>query len=109
MVDGSFFLCNFENHKKIANILEYLPLGLYDKFIFVLAPVNAKKSGLDVTCLLGFAKCHAYGKKCYIGDFITIPEDIPKDGDGLFKLELIHKSITLYHWLKYDFILSVIV
>ena len=47
--EGSFFMCNLEEFKLMADLIEDLPLSLGVKYKFCSAPVNTRSSRARVT------------------------------------------------------------
>ncbi|KAF7721322.1 hypothetical protein EC973_004866 [Apophysomyces ossiformis] len=98
-VDGSYFLCNYEDQKKIADTIQEIPLEIRDRYQFVTAPVNSRKQqGLDT--IKHLAKVFSEGGRCKLEELVDIPQAAPTGLAGLNKLEMSHKQIILYMWLS---------
>jgi len=42
-VDGMFFVCNIEDFKFLADMIQHIPLNLRSRYIFCTAPINKKQ------------------------------------------------------------------
>ncbi|ORX60477.1 P-loop containing nucleoside triphosphate hydrolase protein [Hesseltinella vesiculosa] len=99
-VSGNYFLCNFKDHKVIADAIEHIKLPLRDRYVFVTAPVSTKK--YETIDLVGeLAKVHSDGGTLDLNDIIDLPEKTDNPSD-LTLLEVDHKKIMLYMWLRYE-------
>ncbi|KAJ2974220.1 hypothetical protein NUW58_g8728 [Xylaria curta] len=110
-ISSRFHLCHLKEMLEIADLIQPFPMTIYDRCIFLNAPV-ALRDHNGAVVLQAFAKCVS---RMEGGKLVDIPEielellDIKqeewKDGPAnyLRRLEALHKSLTLYLWLSYRF------
>ncbi|KAJ3212365.1 ATP-dependent RNA helicase supv3l1, mitochondrial [Dinochytrium kinnereticum] len=101
-LDGDYFLCNLASQKRIADLIEPLPLSLRDKYTLVSAPANVEDSFMS-SIMLRFARDLADGKECCIRAMVQLPAAPPITNEALRELEGLHKAIVLYLWLSFRF------
>uniref|UniRef100_A0A0D9ZD23 RNA helicase n=1 Tax=Oryza glumipatula TaxID=40148 RepID=A0A0D9ZD23_9ORYZ len=83
-----YFIADCEDMLKVAAIVDELPLGLYDKYLFCLSPVDIQN----------------YAKKGIVRlkeIFTPGTLQVPKSHNQLKELESIHKVLELYVWLSF--------
>ncbi|KAH7434613.1 hypothetical protein KP509_06G026000 [Ceratopteris richardii] len=97
-VDGSFFLCNHENLKQIAGVIDKVKdLTLEDKMSFILAPVNSRNPKV-VGALLSFAL--AYSRRLPVHLAMGAPTESARSVLQLMDLEARHHVLSLYLYLS---------
>ncbi|KAJ3189610.1 ATP-dependent RNA helicase supv3l1, mitochondrial, partial [Irineochytrium annulatum] len=101
-LDGDYFLCNLENQKAIADLIQPLPLSLRDRYVLVAAPTNADDPYL-AAITLRFARDLADGRESSLDAIVKLPKEPTSDIDKLKVLEMSHKAIILYMWLGFRF------
>ncbi|KAG7201036.1 hypothetical protein KM043_003387 [Ampulex compressa] len=104
--DSLYFMCNMEDFKFLADMIQHVPLPLRTRYIFCCAPIN-KKVPFVCTMFLKFAR--QYSKN----DAITFnwlcqqlgwPLAAPKNILDLMHLEAVFDVLDLYLWLSYRFV-----
>ncbi|KAH7031236.1 P-loop containing nucleoside triphosphate hydrolase protein [Microdochium trichocladiopsis] len=110
-VSPRYHICTTGEMLKIANLIQAFPMPIYDRCVFLNAPVFLREDD-GIKILQAYAKCVSDMSG---GHLLDIPEinlellDQPKDDDPfvraqhLRKLETLHKAITLYLWLSYRY------
>ncbi|KXJ85513.1 P-loop containing nucleoside triphosphate hydrolase protein [Microdochium bolleyi] len=110
-VSDRYHICAAEEMLKIANLIQPFPMPIYDRIVFLNAPVFLREDA-GVRILQAYARCVS---KMSGGHLLDIPEiniellDSPKgedsftSADRLRKLETLHKAVTLYLWLSYRY------
>uniref|UniRef100_A0A8C9PXQ5 ATP-dependent RNA helicase SUPV3L1, mitochondrial n=1 Tax=Spermophilus dauricus TaxID=99837 RepID=A0A8C9PXQ5_SPEDA len=78
-VDGQYFVCNMDDFKFSAELIQHIPLSLRVRYVFCTAPIN-KKQPFVCSSLLQFARQY-----------------------NLMDLEAVHDVLDLYLWLSYRF------
>ncbi|ORX92474.1 P-loop containing nucleoside triphosphate hydrolase protein, partial [Basidiobolus meristosporus CBS 931.73] len=101
-VDGRYFLCNFNNQKRIADLIDELPMSIQERYQFVTAPANIKDPVVSKS-LLQFATDFSDGAISPLDMHINLPSKAPKSMAELKNLEAYHRVILLYMWLSYRF------
>lgn len=100
-LDGSYFLCQHDNVRKVANMLEKVQgLSLEERFNFVFAPVNIRDPKA-MFHLLNFAM--QYCEKRPVGIAMGMPKGSAKNDEELLDLESKHQVVSMYLWLSYHF------
>ncbi|KAI8804909.1 P-loop containing nucleoside triphosphate hydrolase protein [Cladochytrium replicatum] len=103
-VDGNYFLCNLENQRRVASLLEPLTsLSLRDRFLFCQSPAPLDDGGIGERSLVRMARAVALRQQCLVEDLVQLPNEdfLPQRTDQLQDLETVHKVIVLYLWLRY--------
>ncbi|EEB12247.1 ATP-dependent RNA helicase SUV3, putative [Pediculus humanus corporis] len=103
--DSMYFICNTNDFKIFADMIEHIPLSLRVKYIFCSAPVN-KKNQFSCSIFLKFAKMYSENSIIsfqWLCKTINWPVSSPKNIKELIELEGVHDSLDLYLWLSYRF------
>lgn len=100
-LDGSYFLCNHDHIKKVANMLEKVQgLSLEDRFNFCFAPVNIRDAKA-MYHLRRFAEY--YGQKVPVSIAMGMPKGSARNDTELLALETKHQVLSMYLWLSQQF------
>ena len=100
-LDGSYFLCQHDNIRKVANMLEKVQgLSLEERFNFCFAPVNIRDPKA-MFHLLKFAS--QYSEKRPVGIAMGMPKGSAKNDVELLDLESKHQVLSMYLWLSNHF------
>lgn len=98
-----YFIADCEDMLKVAAIVDELPLGLYDKYIFCLSPVDVRDD-ISTQGLIQFAGNYAKKGTVRLKErFTSGTLRVPKTHNQLKELESVHKVLELYVWLGYRF------
>ncbi|XP_012343051.2 ATP-dependent RNA helicase SUV3 homolog, mitochondrial [Apis florea] len=101
--DSLYFICNLDDFKFLADMIQHIPLPLSTRYLFCCAPVNRK---VPLTCSM-FLK---YARQCSKNEPVTIlwlrqqikwPPQIPSTLVELLRLEGIFDILDVYLWLSY--------
>ncbi|CAO3620500.1 unnamed protein product [Cunninghamella echinulata] len=98
-LDGNYFLCNFRDHKAIADRIEHIQLPLRDRYQFVSAPVTTRNKHLMQT-IEDMAEIYSNNRTLELSELVELPPVLPDTSDHL---ETSHKKIMLYMWLSLRF------
>lgn len=60
-VDGLYFVCNVDDFKFLADMIQHIPLNLRARYVFCTAPIN-KKQPYVCTSLLKVGSLHLFDK-----------------------------------------------
>uniref|UniRef100_A0A8C5REV4 ATP-dependent RNA helicase SUPV3L1, mitochondrial n=1 Tax=Laticauda laticaudata TaxID=8630 RepID=A0A8C5REV4_LATLA len=104
-VDGLYFVCNIDNFKFLAKMIQHIPLHLRARYVFCTAPINQKEPFV-CTSLLKFARQFSRNEPVmfdWLCRHITWPLVPPKNIKDLVHLEAVHDVLDLYLWLSYRF------
>ncbi|KAM7280008.1 hypothetical protein ACFE04_007142 [Oxalis oulophora] len=86
-----YFISNCENMLKVAAVLDGLPLGLNDKYIFCMSPVDMDDD-ISSQGLVQFASTYAKKRLVHLKEIFTHGSlKVPKSQVALKELESIHK------------------
>lgn len=100
-LDGSYFLCQHDHIKKIANMLEKVQgLSLEDRFNFCFAPVNVRDPKA-MYHLLRYAT--SFGQKLPVNVAMGMPKSSARNDAELLDLETRHQVLSMYLWLSNHF------
>ncbi|XP_074274551.1 DExH-box ATP-dependent RNA helicase DExH18, mitochondrial isoform X2 [Silene latifolia] len=100
-LDGSYFLCQLSNIRKVANMLEKVQgLSLEDRYNFCFAPVNIRDPKA-MYHLLRFAS--SYSHKLPVNIAMGIPKGSARNDTELLDLETKHQVCSMYMWLSNHF------
>lgn len=104
-VDGLYFVCNIDDFKFLADMIQHIPLNLRSRYVFCTAPIN-KKQPFVCTSFLKFARQFSRDEPLTFGwvcRHIGWPVPAPKNIKDLVHLEAVHDVLDLYLWLSYRF------
>ncbi|XP_042341781.1 ATP-dependent RNA helicase SUPV3L1, mitochondrial [Plectropomus leopardus] len=104
-VDGMYFVCNIDDFKFLADMIQHIPLNLRSRYVFCTAPIN-KKQPFVCTSFLKFARQFSRDEPLtfdWICRHVNWPLSAPKNIKDLVHLEAVHDVLDLYLWLSYRF------
>uniref|UniRef100_A0A672ZGR1 ATP-dependent RNA helicase SUPV3L1, mitochondrial n=1 Tax=Sphaeramia orbicularis TaxID=375764 RepID=A0A672ZGR1_9TELE len=104
-VDGMYFVCNIDDFKFLADMIQHIPLNLRSRYVFCTAPIN-KKQPFVCTSFLKFARQFSRDEPLtfdWVCRHISWPLPPPKNIKDLVHLEAVHDVLDLYLWLSYRF------
>ncbi|XP_018605074.1 ATP-dependent RNA helicase SUPV3L1, mitochondrial [Scleropages formosus] len=104
-VDGLYFVCNVDDFKFLADMIQHIPLNLRSRYVFCTAPIN-KKQPFVCTTFLKFARQFSRDEPLtfdWVCRHISWPPMPPKNIKDLAHLEAVHDVLDLYLWLSYRF------
>ncbi|OWM69750.1 DExH-box ATP-dependent RNA helicase DExH18, mitochondrial [Punica granatum] len=100
-LDGSYFFCQHDHIKKVANMLEKVKgLSLEDRFNFCFAPVNIRDPKA-MYHLLRFAS--SYSQNLPVNIAMGMPKGSARNDTELLDLETRHQVVSMYLWLSNHF------
>ncbi|XP_034487891.1 ATP-dependent RNA helicase SUV3 homolog, mitochondrial [Drosophila innubila] len=103
--DSLYFMCNIEDFKFLAEMIQHVPLPLRARYVFCCAPINRK---MPFVCSMFLKISRQYSRNEPITfDFIkrncNLPLKLPKTILDLVHLEAVFDVMDLYLWLSYRF------
>ncbi|KAL7727993.1 hypothetical protein ACLKA6_018917 [Drosophila palustris] len=103
--DSLYFMCNIEDFKFLAEMIQHVPLPLRARYVFCCAPINRK---MPFVCSMFLKIARQYSRNEPITfDFIrrncNLPLKLPKTILDLVHLEAVFDVMDLYLWLSYRF------
>ncbi|KAJ8013706.1 hypothetical protein DPEC_G00032570 [Dallia pectoralis] len=104
-VDGLYFVCNIDDFKFLADMIQHIPLNLRSRYVFCTAPIN-KKQPFVCTSFLKFARQFSRDEPLtfdWICRHVNWPLVPPNNIKDLVHLEAVHDVLDLYLWLSYRF------
>lgn len=104
-VDGLYFVCNIDDFKFLADMIQHIPLNLRSRYVFCTAPIN-KKQPFVCTSFLKFARQYSQDQPLtfdWVCRHVNWPVSPPKNIKDLVHLEAVHDVLDLYLWLSYRF------
>ncbi|GLV44426.1 Suv3 helicase [Carabus blaptoides fortunei] len=103
--DSLYFMCNTEDFKFLADMIQHVPLPLRARYVFCCAPIN-KKMPFVCTMFLKFARQYSKNEPItfdWLCRNIGWPVQSPKTIIDLVHLETVFDVLDLYLWLSYRF------
>ncbi|CAG9772848.1 unnamed protein product [Ceutorhynchus assimilis] len=105
-VDNSlYFMCNIEDFKFLADMIQHVPLPLRARYIFCCSPIN-KKMPFVCTMFLKFTRQFSKNEPItfdWLCRSIGWPLQPPRTIIDLVHLEAVFDVLDLYLWLSYRF------
>lgn len=107
-----FHMSNLKNNIEIAHLIQHIPLSVYDRCIFLNAPIGMRDYGMK-ECLKAFASCVANNDSGKLLDIKEVNLEVldytrksypSGPADYLRHLEALHKCLTVYLWLSYRYV-----
>lgn len=104
--DSLYFMCNIEDFKFLAEMIEHVPLPLRARYVFCCAPINRK---MPFVCSMFLKFSRQYSKNEPITfDWLKVqcgwPFSLPRTIVDLVHLEAVFDVMDLYLWLSYRFL-----
>ncbi|XP_024942536.1 ATP-dependent RNA helicase SUV3 homolog, mitochondrial isoform X2 [Cephus cinctus] len=103
--DSLYFMCNIEDFKFLADMIQHVPLPLRARYVFCCAPIN-KKMPFVCTMFLKFARQYSQNDALtfsWLCQNIGWPLTAPKTILDLVHLEAVFDVLDIYLWLSYRF------
>ncbi|XP_031787332.1 ATP-dependent RNA helicase SUV3 homolog, mitochondrial [Nasonia vitripennis] len=103
--DSMYFMCNIDDFKFLADMIEHVPLPLRARYVFCCAPIN-RKLPFVCTMFLKFARQYCKNEPItfnWLCLHIGWPLTSPKTLIDLVHLEAVFDVLDLYLWLSYRF------
>lgn len=103
--DSLYFMCNTEDFKFLADMIQHVPLPLRARYVFCCAPIN-RKMPFVCTMFLKFARQYSKNEPItfdWLCRNIGWPLQPPKTIIDLVHLEAVFDVLDLYLWLSYRF------
>lgn len=103
--DSLYFMCNIEDFKFLADMIQHVPLPLRARYVFCCAPINRK---MPFVCSMFLKFARQFSKN----DTVTFdwlcsnvgwPFSLPRTILDLVHLEAVFDVLDLYLWLSYRF------
>ncbi|KAL5167861.1 DExH-box ATP-dependent RNA helicase DExH16, mitochondrial [Glycine soja] len=97
----NYFIVNCEQLLKVAAVIDELPLGLHEKYLFCISPADMDDE-ISSQGLAQFAENYAKKGLVRLREIFTPGSlKVPKTPAALKELESIHKVLDLYVWLSF--------
>ena len=100
MMDGRYFMCDYESMVTVSNWLHIIPLSLPDRFVFANAPCQLRES-LNMNMLYTFAANYAMKRPVALN--VRLPKHRPRDVFEFMELCAKNNILDLYLWLSFRF------
>uniref|UniRef100_A0A2K6VUE1 RNA helicase n=1 Tax=Onchocerca volvulus TaxID=6282 RepID=A0A2K6VUE1_ONCVO len=102
-----FHLCDIEQFRKLAELIDDIPLSMKVKYVFCTAPIDMEvDNGVARTCFVRIARRFAEGEAINYNWFCEIIQwPFPKPTNVTMLLDMckLYNLIDLYLWLSYKF------
>ncbi|XP_020259002.1 ATP-dependent RNA helicase SUV3, mitochondrial isoform X2 [Asparagus officinalis] len=100
-LSSNYFIADCEDILKVAAVVDDFPLGLHDKYLFCISPVDMTDD-ISAQALVQFAGNYAKTGLVRLREIFTPGSlQVPKSQSALEELESIHKVLDLYIWLSF--------
>ncbi|GAB4843349.1 RNA helicase [Ancistrocladus abbreviatus] len=97
----NYFIADCDEMLKVAAVIDELPLGLQEKYMFCISPVDMTDD-ISSQGLVQFAQNYAKNGIVRLREIFTPGSlRVPKTTAALQELESIHKVLELYVWLSF--------
>ncbi|XP_055852940.1 ATP-dependent RNA helicase SUV3 homolog, mitochondrial [Episyrphus balteatus] len=103
--DSLYFMCNTEDFKFLAEMIQHVPLPLRARYVFCCAPIN-KKMAFVCSMFLKIARQYSKSEPIsyeFIAHHCGWPLGLPRTILDLVHLESVFDVMDLYLWLSYRF------
>ncbi|XP_011159689.1 ATP-dependent RNA helicase SUV3 homolog, mitochondrial [Solenopsis invicta] len=103
--DSLYFMCNIDDFKFLADMIQHVSLPLRARYVFCCAPIN-RKSPYVCTMFLKFARQYSKNDAItfnWLCQHIGWPFQMPRTIIDLVDLEGVFDVLDLYLWLSYRF------
>lgn len=103
--DSLYFMCNVDDFKFCADMIQHVPLPLRARYVFCCAPINRK---LPFSCAMFLKFARQYSKNDsvtfhWLCEHIGWPFSPPKSLLDLVHMEAVFDVMDVYLWLSYRF------
>lgn len=103
--DSLYFMCNIEDFKFLAEMIQHVPLPLRARYVFCCAPIN-RRMPFVCSMFLKFARQYSRNEPMtfdWLMGHCGWPFALPKTIIDLVHLEAVFDVMDLYLWLSYRF------
>ena len=103
--DSLYFICNINDFKFLADMIQHVPLPLRARYVFCCAPIN-RKIPFVCSMFLKFSRQYSRNEALtfdWLGRQIGWPFACPNTLLDLVHLESVFDVLDLYLWLSYRF------
>ncbi|KAL1137981.1 hypothetical protein AAG570_009676 [Ranatra chinensis] len=103
--DSLYFMCNTDDFKFLADMIQHVPLPLRARYVFCCAPIN-RKMPFVCSMFLKFARQFSRNDAItfnWLCRHIGAPFSVPKSIGDLVHLEAVFDVLDLYLWLSNRF------
>ncbi|XP_074642459.1 ATP-dependent RNA helicase SUPV3L1, mitochondrial-like isoform X2 [Tubulanus polymorphus] len=103
--NDTYFMCNIDDFKFLADMIEHVPLALRVRYVFCCSPIP-KKQPFVCTMFLRFARQFSQGEPLtydWLCRQVNWPFNTPVTITDLVHLEGVFDVMDLYLWLSYRF------
>lgn len=103
--DSLYFICNIDDFKFLADMIQHVPLPLRARYVFCCAPIN-RKMPFVCSMFLKFARQYSKNEALtfdWLCRSIGWPVAMPKTILDLVHLEAVFDVLDSYLWLSYRF------
>lgn len=97
-VDGLYFVCNIDDFKFLADMIQHIPLNLRSRYVFCTAPLNRKEPFVCTTLL----------KVSYLFSKKNVVFILEQAGFGALRLYLAARLITGFVIRPFESILEML-
>ncbi|XP_042449780.1 ATP-dependent RNA helicase SUV3, mitochondrial-like [Zingiber officinale] len=100
-ISSDYFISDCEEMLKVAAVVDKLPLGLHEKYLFCISPADMNDE-IAAQGLTQFAVNYAKKGVVRLKEIFTPGTlQVPKSQTALKELESVHKVLELYVWLSF--------
>lgn len=103
--DALYFMCNIDDFKFLAEMIQHVPLPLRVRYVYCCAPINRR---MPFVCSMFLKYARQYSRNDtvtfnWLCTQIAWPFSIPKTIVDLVHLEAVFDVLDLYLWFSYRF------
>jgi ATP-dependent RNA helicase SUPV3L1/SUV3 len=98
-------MCNFEEIKNLAQLIDHIPIPIRAKYTFAISPINARNPFIT-SCFVKFVRSYSNDDPItieFLKSIINWPLKMPSNLNELIHLENVFDVLDLYLWLSFRF------
>jgi ATP-dependent RNA helicase SUPV3L1/SUV3 len=103
--NGQYFLCNFEEIKNLAEMIDHIPIPLKAKYTFCTSPISTRDIFVS-SCFVKFVRSYSNNEPVTVEclqSIINWKLSTPTNLNELLHLESVFDTLDLYLWLSFRF------
>lgn len=103
--NGQYFMCNFEEIKNLAELIDHIPIPIRAKYTFAISPISLRHPFIS-SCFVKFVRSYSNNDPVtieYLKSIINWPLKMPANLTELVHLENVFDVLDLYLWLGFRF------
>lgn len=103
--NAQYFMCNFEEIKNLAELIDHIPIPIRAKYTFAISPISLRHPFIS-SCFVKFVRAYSNNDPVtvdYLKSIVSWPLKMPANLNELIHLENVFDVLDLYLWLGFRF------